>query len=668
MSDSSVENNEFQFYLLLVRQCIFQLPEEDERVRAAAWMVHLRRLREASDLKLRNDYIKLLLFAMHSRCLIGPFSQPPQKDKGLEHFPLNFTFPDMMRRLIEESNAQSMRNCQFQHEDQSSLASGNCRLEVKVQENSEGNMSLPKMSLTQTQSCRRTFGDKITPADQNESFVAEPTASWVSGLTSASSKLSPDLKVENVIKLQNENRKECQSIIGDAAIKKEEGMKSTVDSYHELQHMHETGVSLCHSCRRISLNSTSSTYGGKVDHRQEICSSELHVKDQTPRNSNIEDEINVAHCTNENNRNNETHIPFKYSDNSHYQHSHHHHHHRPPVCCSNDQNKSALDMEITGRKYIGGMFLQMPTNGGMTTYAKQDSSVNCGHSCFSTDFSEARRKQQSSHCQLKENGHNNLRTNPLMLNFQTDYDRTRTHVSDRQVRENCMCFHSMSPKTGNMHRPLVFNRKSNAEYRSGAETEEQNIPSDEVMKKDNVKRSYIASVSGNGNDDNTTENSVQHKSVTYDSGSVHTRRIKDCSYMEDPKRTTEEQLFVASELELPFHVTDELGTNETSIRQGKSAQEMHLQGPSKQIYHSHTETQENTSSGRRHPYSAEDIPTNMIPKAKSSEFNVATFRASLSADLEAYSTGYAAGYSAGYAAGIAAALHSPPKHLYSVLH
>lgn len=63
---------------------IYLILHELDRIKAASW---IRKLRfDRSDPVLRGDYLKLLLFVLQRRKLIGPFATIPD-DSPLEPFP-----------------------------------------------------------------------------------------------------------------------------------------------------------------------------------------------------------------------------------------------------------------------------------------------------------------------------------------------------------------------------------------------------------------------------------------------------------------------------------------------------------------------------------------------------------------------------------------------------
>lgn len=56
-----------------------------DRARAALWLKKLRSIQEPDQMKLRNEHLKLFLFALHRRSLVGIFEKKPPKDE-LETF------------------------------------------------------------------------------------------------------------------------------------------------------------------------------------------------------------------------------------------------------------------------------------------------------------------------------------------------------------------------------------------------------------------------------------------------------------------------------------------------------------------------------------------------------------------------------------------------------
>ena len=82
--------NQFYKQLLSINITKFNFNFSD-RINASKWVT---RLENESDLKLKNDYLKLLLFAMQRPRLIVPFNSPPN-DEPLK--PLEGTLVTIIR-------------------------------------------------------------------------------------------------------------------------------------------------------------------------------------------------------------------------------------------------------------------------------------------------------------------------------------------------------------------------------------------------------------------------------------------------------------------------------------------------------------------------------------------------------------------------------------------
>lgn len=60
-----------------------------DRVLAAGWVKKIKD-NEAGTVKLRTDYMKLLLFALQRQKLVGIFADDPSKYQQLEEFPMEY--------------------------------------------------------------------------------------------------------------------------------------------------------------------------------------------------------------------------------------------------------------------------------------------------------------------------------------------------------------------------------------------------------------------------------------------------------------------------------------------------------------------------------------------------------------------------------------------------
>ncbi|XP_075234114.1 uncharacterized protein LOC142331947 [Lycorma delicatula] len=97
---------EFDLYLPFSKRLVLNLPNSDDRVRAAQWLQKLRTIHDDNYKKLRNEHLKLLLFALHRRSLVGIFEVKPPKDE-LESFHDGLTLLEMTRELIEITEARA---------------------------------------------------------------------------------------------------------------------------------------------------------------------------------------------------------------------------------------------------------------------------------------------------------------------------------------------------------------------------------------------------------------------------------------------------------------------------------------------------------------------------------------------------------------------------------
>ncbi|CAG9813384.1 unnamed protein product [Phaedon cochleariae] len=93
--------NELQFYSKFARPLIFQLPDAKDRVLASGWVKKIRDEQMGSE-KLRTDYIKLLLFALQRKKLVGIFAEDPEHYEKLEEFPQEFDLNAMAKNLIQK--------------------------------------------------------------------------------------------------------------------------------------------------------------------------------------------------------------------------------------------------------------------------------------------------------------------------------------------------------------------------------------------------------------------------------------------------------------------------------------------------------------------------------------------------------------------------------------
>ncbi|XP_049771153.1 LIM domain-binding protein 3-like [Schistocerca cancellata] len=105
MGEPDDPKEELEFYFKLANPLALSLPDADEKARAAAW---LRRLgeEEAGPLRMRADYLRLLVFALQRRRLVGVFAAPPDASQPLQPFQDGASLTEMMRRLGTEAAAE----------------------------------------------------------------------------------------------------------------------------------------------------------------------------------------------------------------------------------------------------------------------------------------------------------------------------------------------------------------------------------------------------------------------------------------------------------------------------------------------------------------------------------------------------------------------------------
>ncbi|KAG5874298.1 hypothetical protein JTB14_013964 [Gonioctena quinquepunctata] len=104
---SSMEmiKDELQFYSKFTRPLIFHLPDAKDRVRAAGWVKKIREVGSGNE-RLKTDYIKLLLFALQRKKLVGIFADDPEEYDKLEEFPPEFDLNNMARALIQKEQLE----------------------------------------------------------------------------------------------------------------------------------------------------------------------------------------------------------------------------------------------------------------------------------------------------------------------------------------------------------------------------------------------------------------------------------------------------------------------------------------------------------------------------------------------------------------------------------
>ncbi|XP_039294612.1 uncharacterized protein LOC111055564 isoform X2 [Nilaparvata lugens] len=90
---------EFELYLTFTKRLVLNLPDSEDRTRAALWLQKLRSIDNDEQKKLRNEHLKLLLFALHRRSMLSVFEKPPPEE--LESFHDGLTLLEMTRELIE---------------------------------------------------------------------------------------------------------------------------------------------------------------------------------------------------------------------------------------------------------------------------------------------------------------------------------------------------------------------------------------------------------------------------------------------------------------------------------------------------------------------------------------------------------------------------------------
>lgn len=114
-------NTEFDLYLPFSKRLVLNLPNSKDRTRAALWLQKLRSIKDDNFKKLRNEHLKLFLFALHRRSLVGIFEKPPPKDE-LESFHDGLTLMEMTRELIEITEKKEQQG------GDNELAEGECPL------------------------------------------------------------------------------------------------------------------------------------------------------------------------------------------------------------------------------------------------------------------------------------------------------------------------------------------------------------------------------------------------------------------------------------------------------------------------------------------------------------------------------------------------------------
>lgn len=95
-----VRKGGFDFYLRFVKPLVINLPDPTDRVLAAAWIQKLRNSKSANEV-LSTNYLKLLLFVLQRKRLIGPFRENPNDSKELEDFPANTQIIDIAKSLLQ---------------------------------------------------------------------------------------------------------------------------------------------------------------------------------------------------------------------------------------------------------------------------------------------------------------------------------------------------------------------------------------------------------------------------------------------------------------------------------------------------------------------------------------------------------------------------------------
>ncbi|XP_072398735.1 uncharacterized protein [Diabrotica undecimpunctata] len=109
--------NELEFYSKFARPLIFALPDAKDRVLAAAWVKKIK-LDENAGEKLKTDYIKLLLFALQRKKLVGIFTDDPTNYEVLEEFPGEYDLNAMAEDLIISEQKERRANIRRQLQGQ----------------------------------------------------------------------------------------------------------------------------------------------------------------------------------------------------------------------------------------------------------------------------------------------------------------------------------------------------------------------------------------------------------------------------------------------------------------------------------------------------------------------------------------------------------------------
>ncbi|XP_074037950.1 uncharacterized protein isoform X1 [Leptinotarsa decemlineata] len=105
--------DELQFYSKFTRPLIFSLPDAKDRVRAAGWVKKIREDQSGNE-RLKTDYIKLLLFALQRKKLVGIFADDPDLYEKLEEFPPDFDLNSMARTLIQTEQTERVERIRKQ--------------------------------------------------------------------------------------------------------------------------------------------------------------------------------------------------------------------------------------------------------------------------------------------------------------------------------------------------------------------------------------------------------------------------------------------------------------------------------------------------------------------------------------------------------------------------
>uniref|UniRef100_A0A6P7GUY2 Protein piccolo-like n=1 Tax=Diabrotica virgifera virgifera TaxID=50390 RepID=A0A6P7GUY2_DIAVI len=109
--------NELEFYSKFARPLIFALPDAKDRVLAAAWVKKIKEDEQAHE-KLKTDYIKLLLFALQRKKLVGIFTDDPTNYEVLEEFPGEYDLNAMAEDLIIAEQKERRTNIRRQLQGQ----------------------------------------------------------------------------------------------------------------------------------------------------------------------------------------------------------------------------------------------------------------------------------------------------------------------------------------------------------------------------------------------------------------------------------------------------------------------------------------------------------------------------------------------------------------------